>query len=150
MKAVGYWTAGPIEREDSLLDLNVPDPQPRSRDLLVRVNAVSVNRIDTKMRARAGTPGSQPRILGWDAAGIVEAIGDEVTNFRPGDEVYYAGEVTRQGTNAELHCVDERIAGPKPASLDWAAAAVLPLTTLTAWELLFDRMRISPHGVLSH
>lgn len=145
MKAIGYHQPGSIDREDALLDLDVTAPTPGPHDLLVRVKAVSVNPVDVKIRS--GSPASEggPKILGWDASGIVEAVGDAVTLFRPGDEVFYAGDITRPGTNAELHTVDERIVGPKPTSLDWAEAAALPLTAITAWELLFDRLNL-PHG----
>lgn len=145
MKAVGYYTPGSIDRPDSLVDLDLPAPTAGPRDLLVRVKAVSVNPVDTKVRDGAAPASGEARVLGWDAAGIVEAVGDRVTLFQPGDEVYYAGALQRPGTNAELHAVDERIVGHKPRSLDWAAAAALPLTTLTAWELLFDRLRV-PYG----
>ncbi len=145
MKAVGYYAPGPIDRPDALVDIELPAPTPGPRDLLVRIEAVSVNPIDTKVRASASPAQGQARVLGWDAAGVVEAVGDQATLFRPGDEVYYAGALQRPGTNAELHAVDERIVGRKPRSLDWDAAAALPLTAVTAWELLFDRMR-APYG----
>ncbi|GAA3274464.1 zinc-binding alcohol dehydrogenase family protein [Dactylosporangium vinaceum] len=138
MRAVGYRTpGGPSVLED--LELAAPTPGPR--DLLVRVEAVSVNPVDVKVRA--GTdPGGEPRVLGFDAAGVVQAVGAEVTLFAPGDEVYYAGSIDRPGTNQELHLVDERIAGRKPVSLGFAEAAALPLTAITAWETLFDRFRL--------
>jgi zinc-binding alcohol dehydrogenase family protein len=145
MKAVGYNEAGAIERPDALLDLDVDAPQPGARDLLVRVKAVSVNPVDVKVRGSNARTDGTPRILGFDAAGVVEAVGPEVTLFKVGDEVFYAGDLTRQGTNAELHAVDERIVGHKPSSLNWAEAAALPLTSITAWELLFDRLR-APYG----
>jgi zinc-binding alcohol dehydrogenase family protein len=145
MKAVGYYGPGPIDRPDSLVDIELPAPTPGPRDLLVRVKAVSVNPVDTKVRASAAPAQGEARVLGWDAAGVVEAVGDRVTLFRPGDEVFYAGALQRPGTNAELHAVDERIVGRKPRSLDWGAAAALPLTALTAWELLFERLR-APYG----
>lgn len=145
MKAIGYQQPGGIERDDALLDLDIPAPTPRPRDLIVRVKAVSVNPVDVKVRAGAPAPEGAPKILGWDAAGVVEAIGDGVTNFAVGDAVYYAGDLTRPGTNSELHAVDERIVGHKPKSLDWADAAALPLTAVTAWELLFDRLNV-PYG----
>lgn len=145
MKAIGYHTAGSIDRDDALLDLDIPAPEPGPRDLIVRVKAISVNPVDVKVRASSTRTDGDPKILGWDAAGVVEAIGSEVSLFRPGDEVFYAGDITRQGTNAELHAVDERIVGHKPRSLDWADAAALPLTSITAWELLFDRLRV-PYG----
>jgi len=146
MKAVGYTAPGPITADDALVDLELPAPSPGPRDLLVRVKAVSVNPVDTKLRTRAAPPDGKPRVLGFDAAGVVEAVGPEVTLFRPGDEVFYAGALQRPGTNAELHLVDERIVGTKPRSLDFAHAAALPLTAITAWELLFDRLRV-PYGV---
>ncbi len=142
MKAVGYYAAGPIDRHDALVDLILPTPVAGPRDLIVRVHAVSVNPVDTKVRA-AATPGEgEARILGYDAAGVVEAVGPDVTLFRPGDAVFYAGDITRPGTNAELHAVDERLVGRKPASIDWAGAAALPLTSITAWEALFDRLDV--------
>ena len=145
MKAIGYHQAGAIDRADALIDLELPTPVPGPRDLLVRVKAVSVNPVDVKVRASsAGTDGA-PKILGFDAAGIVEAVGSAVSLFKAGDAVFYAGDLSRQGTNAELHLVDERIVGHKPASLGWAEAAALPLTAITAWELLFDRLGV-PHG----
>ena len=144
MKAIGYYNAGTIDREDALLDLELAAPAPGPRDLLVRVKAISVNPVDTKMRAGSKPKDGVAKILGWDAAGIVEAVGTDVSLFNVGDEVYYAGDVMRQGTNAELHAVDERIVGNKPRTLNWAQAAALPLTSLAAWELLFDRLRITP------
>lgn len=144
MKAVGYRTSLPIGDPQSLLDVELPDPQPAGRDLLVQVKAVSVNPVDTKMRMRS-TPGSgETFVLGWDAAGVVVETAAEASLFRPGDEVWYAGSIARPGTNAELHLVDERIVGRKPASLDFARAAALPLTSITAWELLFDRLGVAP------
>ncbi len=144
MKAVALTRYLPIDDPEALQDLELPRPDPGPRDLLVRVEAVSVNPVDTKLRAsrpaNAGTVESPPRILGFDAAGVVEAVGAEVSLFQPGDEVYYAGDVTRPGSNARYQLVDERLAGPKPTTLDFAEAAVLPLTALTAWELLFERM----------
>ncbi|HWV13309.1 MAG TPA: zinc-binding alcohol dehydrogenase family protein, partial [Sphingobium sp.] len=145
MKAVGFRQGGPLEREDSLIDIEVADPSPGPRDLLVRVRAVSVNPVDTKVRGGA-KPAEEPMVLGYDAAGVVEAVGADVTLFAPGDEVFYAGTIKRPGTNSELHVVDERIVGPKPRSFDFAQAAALPLTGVTAWELLFDRLRVSQGG----
>ncbi|WP_454684646.1 zinc-binding alcohol dehydrogenase family protein [Ancylobacter moscoviensis] len=142
MKAVGYVQSLPIAEERSLLDFDAPAPAPGPRDLLVRVQAVSVNPVDTKVRMRRAGTDEAPVILGWDAAGIVEAVGADVTLFRPGDAVFYAGDLNRPGTNAELHLVDERIAGHKPKSLGFAEAAALPLTSLTAWEGLFDRLQV--------
>jgi NADPH2:quinone reductase len=131
MRAVG-------SRDNALEDLTVDVPEPGEHDLRVRVEAVSVNPVDVKLRR-----GGEPRILGFDAAGVVDKVGAAVTLFRPGDEVWYAGSIARPGTDAELHLVDERIVGPKPASLDFAEAAALPLTALTAWEALFDRLRLT-------
>lgn len=145
MKAVGYNDAGAIDRADSLLDLEVVQPEPGPRDLLVRIKAVSVNPVDVKVRSSSARSDTVPKILGFDASGIVEAVGSEVSLFSVGDEVFYAGDITRQGTNSELHVVDERIVGHKPKSLNWAEAAALPLTAITAWELLFDRLR-APYG----
>lgn len=143
MKAVGLYRYLPIENPESLIDVEVPTPEPRGRDLLVRVRAVSVNPVDTKVRAPKDKVESEPKILGWDAAGVVEAVGAEVSLFSAGDEVYYAGSITRQGCNAEYHLVDERIVGRKPRNLSFAEAAAMPLTTLTAWEALFDRMGVA-------
>jgi NADPH:quinone reductase len=142
MRAVGYRKNLPVSDPSSLLDLEVPVPTPGPHDLRVRVEAVSVNPVDVKVR-KGADPGGEPRILGFDAAGVVESVGTAVTLFKPGDEVWYAGSIARPGTNSELHLVDERIVGLKPASLDFAAAAALPLTALTAWESLFDRLRLT-------
>lgn len=144
MKAIGFHRPLPIADAESLIDLELPKPQPGDWDLLVKVEAVSVNPADVKLRA-SGTSQGSPHVLGYDAAGTVEAVGPAVTGFRPGDAVFYAGAINRPGTNAEYHVVDARIAGPKPVSLSFAQAAALPLTSLTAWELLFDRLRV-PYG----
>src|SRR5258707_9926342 len=143
MKAIGYRTMGGVE---VLTDLELPRPTPGPRDLLVAVKAVSVNPVDTKRR-QWESPATAPdfMVLGYDAAGIVEAVGSDVSLFRPGDEVFYAGARDRPGTNAEFHLVDERIVGLKPKTLSFAEAAALPLTSITAWEILFDRMRV-PYG----
>jgi zinc-binding alcohol dehydrogenase family protein len=139
MKAVGcYKPGGP----DVLVDIEMHDPTPGPRELLVRVRAVSVNPVDYKVRTGYAGVWDDARVLGWDASGVVEAVGADASLFKPGDEVFYAGDLTRPGTNSELHAVDERLVGPKPRSLDFANAAALPLTTLTAWELLFDRLRV--------
>jgi zinc-binding alcohol dehydrogenase family protein len=148
MKAVAFTHSRPITDPDALQDIELPMPVPRHHDLLVEIKAVSVNPIDTKIR-QANEPLGEPRVLGFDAAGIVRAIGPEVQNFSVGDEVYYAGVTDRPGTNAEFHLVDDRIVGHKPRTLNFAAAAALPLTALTAWEMLFERFRIprdQPHG----
>lgn len=142
MKAIGYSESLPIAEDRSLFEFDAPKPAPGPRDLLVQVKAISVNPVDTKVRMRRAGTKEAPVILGWDAAGIVEAVGSEVSLFRKGDEVYYAGDITRPGSNAEFQLVDERIVGRKPKSLDFAAAAALPLTTITAWESLFDRLKI--------
>jgi zinc-binding alcohol dehydrogenase family protein len=146
MKAVGLRRYLPIDRAEALLDLELPWPEPGPHDLLVRVQAVSVNPVDTKVRAPKDKIEDPPRVLGWDAAGIVERVGDKVSLFRPGDAVYYAGDITRPGCNAQLHCVDERIVGRKPATLDFAQAAALPLTAITAYEALFDRLGVALDG----
>ena len=146
MKAVGYRQSLPIDHPAALEDLELPDPTPGARDLLVRVQAVSVNPVDTKVRRNAAPEAGQAKVLGWDAVGTVEAVGGAVTRFKPGDRVYYAGSIVRPGANSELHTVDERIAALAPRSLDDAQAAALPLTTLTAYELLFDRLGVPQGG----
>jgi zinc-binding alcohol dehydrogenase family protein len=140
MKAIGYRDNLPITDANALLDLDLPAPTPGEHDLLVRVKAVSVNPVDTKVRL-----GAKPEV-GFDAVGIVEAVGAKATRFKPGDRVFYAGSITRPGTNSELHAVDERIVGPAPQSLSDAQAAALPLTAITAWELLFDRLKVPQGG----
>jgi zinc-binding alcohol dehydrogenase family protein len=127
-----------------LLDLDLPVPTPGPRDLLVAVNAISVNPVDVKVRASAAPAAGETKILGWDAVGVVEETGMDVSLFQKGDEVFYAGSIARSGTNAEFHLVDERIVGHKPKSLSIAEAAALPLTSITAWELLFDRLAVAP------
>ena len=142
MKAVGYQKSLPVTEAKSLVDVELPKPVPGGRDLLVRVQAVSVNPVDTKMRMRAEPPAGEWRVLGWDAAGVVEAAGPDAKLFKAGDSVFYAGTLNRPGTNSEYHLVDERIVGPKPKSLSDAEAAALPLTAITAWETLFDRLDV--------
>lgn len=144
MKAVGYAASPPDRSVDHLVDLDLPRPEPKGRDVLVRVEAVSVNPVDTKQRGPVDDPARIPRVLGFDASGTVEAVGPDATLFREGDAVWYAGAVNRQGSNAEWQLVDERIVARKPATLDFADAAALPLTAITAWETLFDRFRIAP------
>lgn len=145
MKAIVYTQAGlPIGDPQSLHEIDVPVPQPGLRDLLVRIDAIAVNPVDSKLRL--GVTPTGPRILGWDAVGIVEAVGANVEFFRVGDPVWYAGDITRPGCYAEYGVVDERIAGRPPKSLPAASAAALPLTAITAWELLFDRLRVPEHG----
>jgi NADPH2:quinone reductase len=146
MKAIVLNQPLPINDPLSLVDAELPVPAPRERDLLVRVRAVSVNPVDTKVRQSPQATQAGPRTLGWDAAGVVEAVGAGVTLFKPGDAVYFAGDITRPGGNAEYTLVDERIAALKPATLDFAQAAALPLTAITAWEALFDRLGLSPDG----
>lgn len=142
MKAITFTQhALPIEDPQSLQDTDIPEPTPGPRDLLVEVRAVAVNPVDTKVRA--GTFTKEPKILGWDAVGVVRAIGADVTLFQPGDEVFYAGSIARTGSYSERHLVDERIVGHKPRSLSAADAAALPLTSITAWELLFDRLGVA-------
>ena len=146
MRAVGYKRSLPIDQIEALIDLEIDKPVPQKRDLLVQVKAVSVNPVDTKVRKRADPPGGEAKILGFDATGVVAAVGPDVTLFKAGDEVWYAGSIIRPGTNSEFHLVDERIVGHKPKSLDFAAAAALPLTSITAWEMLFDRFAIAQGG----
>lgn len=142
MKAVALTQYLPIDDPNAFLDVDLPKPAPEGRDILVAVKAVSINPVDTKVRAPKEGVEDTPRVLGWDASGVVEAVGPEVTLFKPGDAVYYAGDITRSGSNTEFQLVDERIVGLKPASLGFAEAAALPLTTITAYEAFFDRLGI--------
>ena len=149
MKAVAYRTPGPVDREDALQDITLETPEAEGRDLLVKINAVSVNPVDTKVRRGRAPEEGEWRVLGFDAAGVVDTVGPEVQSFGPGDAVFYAGSIARPGTNSEYHLVDERIVGRKPDSLSDAEAAALPLTAITAWEMLFDRLdvkRPTPQG----
>jgi zinc-binding alcohol dehydrogenase family protein len=143
MKAVAYRQPLPIAHAESLIDVELPEPVARGRDLLVEVKAVSVNPVDAKIRAGTAPPAGAAKVLGWDAAGIVKAIGEDVTLFKPGDRVWYAGAIDRPGSNSELQLVDERIVGRMPRTLGFDEAAALPLTAITAWELLFDRLRVT-------
>lgn len=145
MKAIAHFKCLPVENPDALVEIDLPEPVPGPRDLLVEVKAVSVNPVDTKVRQGyvPHTDETQPRILGWDAAGVVKSVGSDVTLFKPGDKVWYAGSLIRPGSNTELQLVDERIVGSMPQSLEFAQAAALPLTSLTAWELLFDRLGVA-------
>lgn len=142
MRAVAYKVSRPIDDREALVDVDLPRPEPRGRDLLVEVKAISVNPVDTKVRVRAQPPEGEWKVLGWDVAGVVAGVGPEARRFKAGDAVYYSGEFTRPGANAEFHAVDERIVGTKPRTLDWAQAAALPLTAVTAWETLFDRLDV--------
>lgn len=142
MRAVGYQQSLAIDQDASLVDVDLPRPEPGPRDLLVEIKAVSLNPVDTKVRMRAQPEPGGWKVLGFDAAGIVRGTGRDVSLFKEGDEVFYAGAITRQGTNAEFHVVDERLVGAKPKSIGFEEAAALPLTTLTAWETLFDRLEV--------
>ena len=143
MKAVAFRQNLPVEHPDSLVDIELPRPEARGHDLLVRIEAVAVNPVDTKVRRFHAPPADGSwRVPGWDAAGVVEAVGDQVSRFRPGDRVWYAGDLTRQGSHAEYQAVDARLVGRMPDTLDFAEAAALPLTAITAWELLFDRLQL--------
>jgi NADPH2:quinone reductase len=142
MRAVGYRTPLPVADPNSLVDIDLPRPTPAGRDLLVEIKAVSVNPVDTKVRRSVPAEGDGWKVLGWDAAGVVVEAGPEASLFKPGDEVFYAGALTRPGSNAEFQLVDERLVGPKPKTLGWAESAALPLTAITAWETLFDRLDV--------
>ena len=146
MKAVGLYKYLPIGDPDSLVELNLLKPEATGRDLLVRVEAVSVNPVDTKVRAPGKAERTTPHVLGWDAAGVVESVGPEVTLFTPGSKVYYAGDITRPGSNSQYQLVDERIVGRRPASLTVEEAAAFPLVAITAYEALFDRLGIDTEG----
>lgn len=143
MKAVGYQKSLPIDDPNSLLDIEIPTPKATGYDLLVEIKAIAVNPVDFKMRVYKQPEATDYQILGWDATGIVRSVGEKVSLFKPGDEVWYAGEFNRPGCNSEFHLVDERITGFKPKNVSFEQAASLPLTSLTAWELLFDRLQIS-------
>jgi len=145
MKAIGFFKHDPQTGAEGLRDLDIPKPSPTGRDLLVKIEAVSVNPVDVKTSARVPSDRKEATILGFDGAGIVESVGDEVSNFKPGDEVFYAGTLVRPGTYAEYHLVDERIVGPKPKSQSFPEAAAVPLTAITSWEMLFHRLAI-PEG----
>jgi len=140
MKAVGYQKSLPIEDNNALMDIEIPTPEATGKDLLVKVQAISVNPVDTKVRMRAEAEGNEHKILGWDAVGEVVAVGEDTKLFKVGDQVWYAGDITRSGSNAEYQLVDERIVGSKPKSLSIEEAAAMPLTAITAYELLFARL----------
>jgi len=143
MKAIAYYASLPISDAKSLQDIELPEPLAGPRDLLVEVKAISVNPVDTKVRQNAAPENGAAKVLGWDVAGVVKAVGSDVTLFKAGDKVFYAGSIARAGGNSELHVVDERIVGHMPKSLGFAEAAALPLTAITAWELLFERLQVS-------
>ena len=143
MKAVGYYHSLPIEDPQALQDIELPEPVAGPRDLLVEVKAISVNPVDTKVRQNAQPDAGTAKVLGWDVAGVVKAVGSDVSLFKVGDKVFYAGSIARPGANSERHVVDERIVGHMPNSLSFADAAALPLTAITAWELLFERLGIA-------
>lgn len=145
MRAVALTKYLPSDHPEAFVDVELPDPTPGPGDLLVRVRAVSVNPVDVKVRAPKDKVEPSPRVLGWDAAGVVEAVGKDVKHYRPGDEVFYAGSIAKPGTNSELHVVDARIVGRKPRGLTFAQAAAMPLTSITAWELLFERLGVPQH-----
>ncbi|SDA95077.1 zinc-binding alcohol dehydrogenase family protein [Pseudomonas sp. NFACC15-1] len=142
MKAIAYYHSLPITDPQSLQDIELPEPVAGPRDLLVEVKAISVNPVDTKVRQNVQPEDGVAKVLGWDVAGVVKAVGSEVTLFKAGDKVFYAGSIARAGGNSELHVVDERIVGHMPKTLGFADAAALPLTAITAWELLFERLNI--------
>ncbi|MEM7260191.1 MAG: zinc-binding alcohol dehydrogenase family protein [Pseudomonadota bacterium] len=149
MKAIGIAQYQSIDQPDALVEFEAPIPVPAARDLLVKIEAVAVNPVDVKVRGGRGNTGATenpPRIIGWDASGVVEAVGSQVSLFKPGDQVYYAGDITRSGSNAEYQLVDERIVGVKPVMLSHAQAAALPLTTITAYEAFFERLSIDRAG----
>jgi len=142
MKAIGYQHSLPINDPASLIDIELPQPTASGHDLLVRVKSIAVNPVDFKIRQNVAPEGDEYKVIGWDAVGEVVAVGESVSNFKPGDMVFYAGDLNRQGSNAEYQLVDERIVGNKPKSLSVSEAAALPLTAITAWELLFERLAI--------
>ena len=146
MKAVGLTRYLPIEDSNSLMDIELDKPKPTGRDLLVAIKAIAVNPVDHKVRAPKDAVEESPKVLGWDASGIVEAVGPDAKLFKAGDEVFYAGDITRQGTNSEFQLIDERIVGSKPKSLDFAHAAAFPLTSITAYEAFFERLGIEVGG----
>ncbi|AZD83583.1 zinc-binding alcohol dehydrogenase family protein [Pseudomonas chlororaphis] len=143
MKAIAYYASLPINDPLSLQDIELPEPVAGPRDLLVEVKAISVNPVDTKVRQNVQPEGGAAKVLGWDVAGVVKAVGSDTSLFKAGDKVFYAGSIARAGGNSELHVVDERIVGHMPKSLGFAEAAALPLTAITAWELLFERLQIA-------
>lgn len=146
MKAIGYQESLSIDSPNALLDIELPTPVATGKDILVRVAAVSVNPVDTKIRTRAQPAEGEYKVLGWDAAGVVESVGEDVTMFKAGDKVWYAGAIDRSGTNAEYHLVDERIVSKMPNTSSFIQAAAMPLTSITAWELLFERLGLDTNS----
>lgn len=146
MKAIGYQTAGAITAPNALENITLAEPTATGFDLLVEIKAISVNPVDTKIRASSSAPAGEYKIIGWDAVGVVKAVGEKVSLFNVGDEVWYAGDISRSGSYAEYQLVDERIVGHKPKSLTYTQAAALPLTGITAWEILFDRLALPQDG----
>ncbi|MDO6463557.1 zinc-binding alcohol dehydrogenase family protein [Pseudoalteromonas carrageenovora] len=143
MKAIGYQKSLPIENELSLQDIELETPAAHGHDILVEVKAVSVNPVDFKIRQAMPAADGEYKVIGWDATGVVKSVGENVSLFKPGDKVWYAGDITRSGSNAQFQLVDERIVGHMPSSLSYGEAAALPLTSITAWELLFDRLNVA-------
>ena len=143
MKAIGYQKSLPIENELSLQDFELETPTAHGHDILVEVKAVSVNPVDFKIRQAMPAAEGEYKVIGWDATGVVKSVGENVSLFKPGDKVWYAGDITRSGSNAQFQLVDERIVGHMPSSLSYGEAAALPLTSITAWELLFDRLNVA-------
>ena len=143
MKAIGYQKSLPIENELSLQDIELETPTAHGHDILVEVKAVSVNPVDFKIRQAMPAANGEYKVIGWDATGVVKSVGENVSLFKPGDKVWYAGDITRSGSNAQFQLVDERIVGHMPSSLSYGEAAALPLTSITAWELLFDRLNVA-------
>ncbi|MGI8386287.1 zinc-binding alcohol dehydrogenase family protein [Robertmurraya sp. P23] len=143
MKAVGLYKYLPIDNEESLIDIHIEKPLPKGKDLLVQIKAISVNPVDTKVRSPKDVVESEPKIIGWDACGVVVEVGEECKLFQPGDEVFYSGSLNRPGAYSEYHLVDERIVGRKPQTLSYSESAAMPLTAITAWEALFERLGIN-------
>ncbi|MGB2079516.1 MAG: zinc-binding alcohol dehydrogenase family protein [Vibrio sp.] len=149
MKAIGYQESLPINQDNALMDIELPQPKANGHDLLVQIKAISVNPVDCKIRMRAQADAGDYKVLGWDAVGEVVATGEDVSLFQPGDQVFYAGDVTRAGSNAQYQLVDERIVGHKPKSISAPQAAALPLTSITAWELLFEHLQLTKRNTQS-
>ena len=144
MKAIGYKESLPVTNINSLIDIELPIPEATGHDLLVKIKAIAVNPVDFKIRQGMAPENGETKVIGWDAVGEVVSVGEQTENFKVGDAVYYAGDLTRSGSNAEYQLVDERIVGHKPKTLSLAESAAIPLTGLTAWEALFDRIKINP------